>query len=128
MAVATLAPTLVGDAADVLGRRPVYMIAVNPHIRANSVIALAKAYEALLGLRLLQALAISGMLYVLYTRVSTANVPRHFLDCLRGDYRCCVSCRERFSCGCGLFRVGHGTNFGGPETYGMKQHNDCAWC
>ena len=64
MAVATIAPTLVGDAADVLGRRPVYMIALSLYIGANMAIVLANKYSALLGLRVLQALAISGMLLI----------------------------------------------------------------
>ena len=62
MAVATVAPTLVGDTADVLGRRPVYAIALSLYIGANTAIVLANSYSALLGLRVLQALAISGML------------------------------------------------------------------
>ena len=62
MAVATIAPTLVGDAADVLGRRPVYMITLSLYIGANMAIVLADRYSALVGLRILQALAISGML------------------------------------------------------------------
>ena len=124
MAVATVAPTLVGDAADVLGRRPVYVIVLSLYMAANLAIALAKSYEALLGLRLLQALAISGKLYILYT-ISTADVPRHFLGGVRGYYRRCVSCRERFLRECGLFRVGHGTNFGGPKTYRTNKHNHC---
>ena len=65
MAVATVAPTLVGDAADVLGRRPVYVIALSLYIGANIAIVLSNTYSALLGLRLLQALAISGMLSAL---------------------------------------------------------------
>ena len=64
MAVATIAPTLVGDAADVLGRRPVYVIALSLYIVANMAIVLADRYSALLGLRVLQALAISGMLFI----------------------------------------------------------------
>lgn len=64
MAVATIAPTLVGDAADVLGRRPVYMIALSLYIAADMAIVLANSYSALLGLRVLQALAISGMLLI----------------------------------------------------------------
>ncbi|KAI1469709.1 multidrug resistance protein [Daldinia caldariorum] len=51
MAVATIAPTLVGDAADVLGRRPVYMVTLSLYVVANIVIALSKSYNALLGLR-----------------------------------------------------------------------------
>jgi MFS family permease len=65
MAVATVAPTLVGDTADVLGRRPVYVIVLGLYIGANIAIVLANTYPALLGIRVLQALAISGMLYVL---------------------------------------------------------------
>lgn len=61
MAVATVAPTLVGDTADVLGRRPVYMISLSLYIGANIAIVLSNTYSALLGLRVLQALAISGM-------------------------------------------------------------------
>lgn len=65
MAVATVAPTLVGDAADVAGRRPVYILALMLYMVANITIALAKSYSALLGLRILQALAISGGFYTL---------------------------------------------------------------
>lgn len=63
MAVATVAPTLVGDAADILGRRPIYVITLSLYLGANIAIALSKSYSALLGLRVLQALAISGMLF-----------------------------------------------------------------
>jgi MFS family permease len=65
LAVATVAPTLVGDAADLLGRRPIYVICLSLYVGANIAIALSKSYSALLGLRVLQALAISGMLFVL---------------------------------------------------------------
>lgn len=65
MAVATVAPTLVGDTADVLGRRPVYLVVLSLYIGANIAIVLSNAYSALLGLRVLQALAISGMLFAL---------------------------------------------------------------
>lgn len=62
MAVATIAPTLVGDAADVLGRRLVLVLTLSIYVAANIGIALSKSYPALLGLRALQALAISGTL------------------------------------------------------------------
>lgn len=61
MAVATVAPTLVGDSADVLGRRPVYVLALSLYMGANIAIVLSNTYPALLGLRILQALSISGM-------------------------------------------------------------------
>jgi MFS family permease len=60
MSVATIAPTLVGDAADILGRRPIYMLTLSVYFVANLAIALSHSYSALLGLRVLQALAISG--------------------------------------------------------------------
>ncbi len=65
MAVAAVAPTLVGDAADVLGRRPIYVVTLSLYVGANVAIVLSNSYSALLGLRVLQALAISGMLSVL---------------------------------------------------------------
>ena len=51
MAVATVAPTLVGDAADVQNRRLVYAIVLSLHVGANAALALAKSYRAHLGLR-----------------------------------------------------------------------------
>ena len=60
MAVATVAPILVGDAADVLGRRPIYVIILSLYLVANVAIAASSTYSALVGLRVLQALAISG--------------------------------------------------------------------
>jgi hypothetical protein len=61
MAIATIAPTIVADAAEILGRRPTYAITLGIYFVANLAIALSKTYEALLALRVLQALAISGM-------------------------------------------------------------------
>ena len=60
MAVATVAPTLVGDAADVLGRRPAYLVTLGLFVTANICLALAKSYNELLGLRVLQALGVSA--------------------------------------------------------------------
>jgi len=60
MAVATVAPTLLGDTADVLGRRPAYLFALGLYVATNTATALSRSYVALLVLRLVQALAISG--------------------------------------------------------------------
>lgn len=60
MAVATIGPTLIGDAADLHGRRPVYITVLSIYIATCLAIAAAKSYPALLGLRVVQALAISG--------------------------------------------------------------------
>ena len=61
MAVATIAPTLIGDAADVLGRRVVYTVCLSIYIVANIAIALSRSFSVLLGLRILQSFGISGM-------------------------------------------------------------------
>ena len=60
MAVASIAPSLVGDTADILGRRITYLVTLSVYFVANLAIALTKSYSALLGLRVLQAFAISG--------------------------------------------------------------------
>lgn len=61
MAVATVAPMLVGDTADMQGRRPVYVVVLTLYVASNIAIALINSYAALLGLRVVQALAISGL-------------------------------------------------------------------
>lgn len=60
MAVATVAPALMGDAADILGRRPTYLVALTLYVAVNIATASAHSYVALLVLRLFQALTISG--------------------------------------------------------------------
>jgi MFS family permease len=62
MAVATFSPMLVADAAEILGRRAVYTLTLTIYFVANLAIALSKTYLALVVLRALQALAISGTL------------------------------------------------------------------
>lgn len=60
MAVATIAPAFVGDAADILGRRGVYIFIMALYVAANIAIATSKTFAELLGLRMLQAASISG--------------------------------------------------------------------
>ena len=75
MAVATIAPTLVGDASDVLGRRPIYLLCLSIYAISNIAIATARTYEALLGLRVLQALSISGTISVAYGVITDVATP-----------------------------------------------------
>ncbi|KAF2105863.1 major facilitator superfamily domain-containing protein [Lophiotrema nucula] len=86
MAVATIAPTLLGDTADTLGRRPTYIIALSLYFIANLAIALAHSYLALLSLRVLQALAISGLFSVAYGVITDIASPAE-----RGSYVSAVS-------------------------------------
>ena len=107
MAIATVAPTLVGDTADLLGRRPVYIVALSLYIGTNVAIVLSDTYSALLGLRVLQALAISGMPFLSYNLWDWfAKVFRYLFDCLRRDHRCCISRGKRVLRKCGIIRVG----------------------
>ncbi|OHE99784.1 hypothetical protein CORC01_04920 [Colletotrichum orchidophilum] len=75
MAVAAVAPTLVSDTADVLGRRPVYLASLTLYAAANVGIALSKSYAALLGLRVLQALSISGTISTAYGVITDVASP-----------------------------------------------------
>lgn len=60
LAVATVAPTLVGDAADVVGRRLIYLLILACYGGVNVAIVEVGTYGGLLGLRVVQGLAISG--------------------------------------------------------------------
>ena len=63
LAISGVAPALVGDAADMLGRRPLYIVTLTIYLIANIGIALQGSFVALLLLRMLQSLGISGMSY-----------------------------------------------------------------
>ncbi|ORY56952.1 major facilitator superfamily domain-containing protein [Pseudomassariella vexata] len=65
MAVATVAPTLLGDAADVLGRRPTYVVALSLYV----------SYISLVALRVMQALTISGVFSIAYGVVTYIASP-----------------------------------------------------
>ncbi|KAF2661793.1 MFS general substrate transporter [Lophiostoma macrostomum CBS 122681] len=86
LAVATIAPTLTGDAADTLGRRPIYLITLSVYLVSNVAIALTNSYPALVGLRVLQALAISGTFSTAYGVVTDIASPAE-----RGSYVSAVS-------------------------------------
>jgi hypothetical protein len=53
MAVATVAPTLAGDFADLLGRRPAFLVTLSIFVAADICLALAKLYKELLDFRVL---------------------------------------------------------------------------
>lgn len=65
-----LAPTVVGDLADMTGRRPAYIIAFIVYIAANIGLALQNSYAALLILRCLQSTGSSGAIALGYGVVS----------------------------------------------------------
>ncbi|KAL8801075.1 MAG: hypothetical protein Q9182_004714 [Xanthomendoza sp. 2 TL-2023] len=55
-----IVPSLVGDTADMIGRRPVYIGAFSVYLAANIGLALQNSYPALLVLRILQSSGSSG--------------------------------------------------------------------
>ncbi|KAI1269295.1 multidrug resistance protein [Xylariaceae sp. FL1019] len=86
MAVAAIAPILVGDAADVLGRRLVYFTTLGIFLIACIAIALARTYDQLLGFRALQALGQSGIILIGYGVVSDIASPAE-----RGSFMSVIS-------------------------------------
>lgn len=58
--VAGIAPTLLGNMADTIGRRPVYLSILSIYIVANVGLALQSCYAALLVLRMVQSFGASG--------------------------------------------------------------------
>ena len=93
IAVATVAPTLVGDTADVLGRRPVYVFALSLYrgqYRHRSVEYFFSASRP-------SSTTSSGNFWHAFRPHLgfVANVFGHLLNCLRVDYRCCISRRKR---------------------------------
>ena len=60
LAISGVTPAFVGDAADILGRRPLYIITRSIYVLANMGIALQGSFVALLLLRMLQSAGVSG--------------------------------------------------------------------
>lgn len=60
MIVSGIAPAIVGDFADVVGRRPIYIITFSIYFAANVGLATQRSYPALLILRMVQSAGSSG--------------------------------------------------------------------
>ena len=58
--VSGLAPSITGDCADDLGRRPVIMVTLLTYVATNVGLAVQNSYAALFALRMLQSAGISG--------------------------------------------------------------------
>lgn len=63
MVVSGVTPALLGNAADKIGRRPVYILALTLYLVANIGLALQNSFGALLALRMLQSAGSSGKLH-----------------------------------------------------------------
>lgn len=62
MVASALAPMIVGDAADGLGRLPLSLITLTIYLSANVGLALQRKFSTLLSLRIMQSIGISGEL------------------------------------------------------------------
>ena len=60
MLVSGIAPSLLGDMADTIGRRPLFLFAILTYTIANVGLAVQRSYPALLVLRMVQSAGSSG--------------------------------------------------------------------
>ncbi|KAL1862501.1 hypothetical protein VTK73DRAFT_6877 [Phialemonium thermophilum] len=79
-------PSLMGDAADRFGRRPVFLVALTCYLAANIGLALQSRFELLFLLRMLQSMGISGTFSVTYGVLSDLFTPAE-----RGSYSGVIS-------------------------------------
>ncbi|KAI0421771.1 major facilitator superfamily transporter [Xylaria grammica] len=81
MIVSGIVPAILGSAADKVGRRPVYVLALSIYFVANVGLALQDSYPALLVLRMVQSAGISGTISLGYGIISDIATPSE-----RGSY------------------------------------------
>jgi len=60
LVVSGVAPALLGDMADMVGRRPIYLAVITIYVGANVGLALSSEYATLLILRMVQSFGASG--------------------------------------------------------------------
>ncbi|KAF2802420.1 major facilitator superfamily transporter [Mytilinidion resinicola] len=75
LAISGVAPSIAGDASEMFGRRPVYLVTLSLYFCANVGIALQKSFVALLLLRMLQSAGISGTFSVAYGVIADIATP-----------------------------------------------------
>ncbi len=60
LVVASVAPTLLGDMADMIGRRPIFLLVMAIYVSANLGLGVQSNYAVLLILRMVQSFGASG--------------------------------------------------------------------
>ena len=85
MIVSGVVPAIMGNAADMLGRRPIYMLVFSIYFVANIGLALQRSFIALLLLRMLQSAGSSGTRQLLRQIIREADRYRDYISCLWGD-------------------------------------------
>ena len=75
MIVSGVVPAIMGNAADMMGRRPIYMLVFSIYFVANIGLALQRSFVALLLLRMLQSAGSSGTRQIVGEVVHGADQP-----------------------------------------------------
>ncbi|KAH7323207.1 major facilitator superfamily transporter [Stachybotrys elegans] len=70
MAISGLVPAILGNAADRIGRRPIYILALSLYLAANLGLSVQNSYAGLLILRMLQSAGSSGTISLGYGVIS----------------------------------------------------------
>lgn len=81
LVVAGIAPSVLGDLADRVGRRPISIVALTIYLGANVGLALQSGYTALLALRCLQSAGASSTIAIAYGIIADVSIPAE-----RGTY------------------------------------------
>ncbi|KAK7753407.1 hypothetical protein SLS62_004698 [Diatrype stigma] len=75
MVVSGIRPALLGNAADKIGRRPIYVFALSVYLAANIGLSVQHNFAALLVLRMLQSVESSGTISLGYGIISDITTP-----------------------------------------------------
>lgn len=81
LVVAGIAPCILGDLADRIGRRPISLVALTLYFGANLGLALQNSYTALVALRCLQSAGASSTIALAYGIIADISTPAE-----RGSY------------------------------------------
>lgn len=79
-------PAITGSAADRYGRRPVFIVSLGAYVAVNIGLAVQRSFPVLFVLRMLQSIAISGVVHVLYPSFEALAHPHR--NCFL-RLRCC---------------------------------------
>jgi Na+/melibiose symporter-like transporter len=105
LVISGIAPALLGDMADTLGRRPIYIGMMMVYVAANIALASQHSYTALVILRMVQSFGSSGekikpllLSHSFLLSEPRADEVRNDCDCVWYCWRYCESSRKRLIC------------------------------
>ena len=139
LVVQGIVPSLFGDMAETLGRRPVYLLAFLIYVLASVGLALQDSYPALIILRMVQSAGSSGIwFHPISIHVNVMNSLcgyRYNCPCIWSDRRYCGSLRTRRLCRgrpCRVSYTSDGTQCGfqlneSPQFQLRSKPRTCPW-